>query len=79
MTLDKLMRAITELPPSEQARFGARFGAWFAAFLAARAAGTYTPTPEEQAGIDRGLRDVKEGNLASEAEVEATFAKHRQP
>ena len=75
MTLEDLIQAITELPPNEQARFGA----WFAAFIAARAAGTYTPTPDEQAGIDCGLRDVRKGTLATDAQVEAVFSKHRQP
>ncbi len=37
----------------------------------------YQPTPEELAGIDRGLRDAAEGRFASEQEVEAAFAKFR--
>lgn len=40
--------------------------------------GTYVATPEELLGIDRGLRDAAEGRFASEAEVEAVFAKHRR-
>jgi hypothetical protein len=39
--------------------------------------GEYQPTPEELAGIDRGLRDAAEGRFASEPEVEAVFAKFR--
>jgi hypothetical protein len=39
--------------------------------------GEYQPTPEELAGIDRGLRAAAEGRFASEQEVEATFAKFR--
>ena len=39
--------------------------------------GEYQPTPEELAGIDRGLRAAAEGRFASEREVEATFAKFR--
>ena len=39
--------------------------------------GVYHPTPEELAGIDRGLRDAKAGRFASAEEVEAVFAKYR--
>lgn len=37
--------------------------------------GTYHPTPDELAGIDRGLRAASEGRFASETQVEAAFAK----
>jgi predicted transcriptional regulator len=40
--------------------------------------GAYRPSPEELAGIDRGLRDSAEGRLASGDEVESVFAKHRR-
>jgi len=40
-------------------------------------AGLYQPTPEELAGIERGLRDVADGKFATDAQVEAVFAKHR--
>ena len=40
--------------------------------------GDYHPTPEELAGIDRGLRAVAEGRFATEKEVEAAFAKLRR-
>jgi predicted transcriptional regulator len=39
--------------------------------------GEYQPTPEELAGIDRGLLDAVEGRFASDREVEAVFAKFR--
>ena len=39
--------------------------------------GEYQPTPEELAGIDRGLRAAAEDRFASEQEVEAAFAKFR--
>jgi hypothetical protein len=39
--------------------------------------GEYQPTPEELAGIDRGLRDAAEGRFASDSQVEAVFAKFR--
>lgn len=37
----------------------------------------YYPTPEELAGIDRGLEAAAAGRFASEAEVETVFAKFR--
>jgi predicted transcriptional regulator len=40
--------------------------------------GPYQATDEELAAIDRGLRDVAEGRFATDAEVEAVFAKHRR-
>ena len=40
--------------------------------------GVYHATPEELAGIDRGLEAVREGRFASDEEVEAVFAKHRR-
>ena len=40
--------------------------------------GTYHATPEELAGIDRGLRAAEAGQFATDAEVEAVFAKHRR-
>jgi hypothetical protein len=39
---------------------------------------TYEPTDAELAGIDRGLRDAEQGRFATDAEVEATFAKFRR-
>ena len=38
----------------------------------------YEPTDEELAGIDRGLRDADQGRFATDAEVEAAFAKFRR-
>jgi predicted transcriptional regulator len=40
--------------------------------------GDYEPTAAELAGIDRGLRDADQGRFATEAEVEAVFAKFRR-
>ena len=39
--------------------------------------GEYQPSPEELAGIDRGLRAAQEGRFASDRQVEAVFAKFR--
>jgi hypothetical protein len=40
-------------------------------------AGKYHATPEELAGIRRGLEDAREGRFATEEEIEALFEKHR--
>lgn len=39
--------------------------------------GEYQPSPEELAGIDRGLRAASEGRFASDEQVEAAFARFR--
>jgi hypothetical protein len=39
--------------------------------------GRYHATPDELAGIDRGLEAVRERRFASDRQVEAIFAKHR--
>jgi hypothetical protein len=41
-------------------------------------AGTYHATQDELRAIDRGLREAAEGKFASDADVEAVFAKHRR-
>lgn len=38
----------------------------------------YEPSAAELEGIDRGLRDAEQGHFATEAEVEAAFAKFRR-
>jgi hypothetical protein len=40
--------------------------------------GAYRATPEELAGIDRGLKAAREGRFVSEQEFEAMLAKHRR-
>jgi predicted transcriptional regulator len=40
--------------------------------------GDYELTPEEQAGIERGLQAADEGRFATDEEVEAAFAKFRR-
>ncbi|MGV1014676.1 MAG: hypothetical protein ACOYB4_06870 [Methyloceanibacter sp.] len=39
---------------------------------------TYTATPEEVAGIERGLKEAEQGRFATEAEVEAVLLKYRR-
>jgi predicted transcriptional regulator len=38
----------------------------------------YDATDAERTGIERGLRDAEQGRFATEAEVEAAFAKFRR-
>jgi hypothetical protein len=40
--------------------------------------GTYRPTAEEVAGIERGLRAAKEGRFASQQAVDEVLAKFRR-
>ena len=40
--------------------------------------GNYHATPQELEGIDRGLRDAKEGRFATDAHVEAAFKNFRR-
>jgi predicted transcriptional regulator len=40
-------------------------------------AGKYHATPEELAGIRRGLKDAREGRFATDEQIEALFKKHR--
>lgn len=44
---------------------------------AALRGGAYPATPEELAGIDRGLQAAGDGRFAEPDEVAAAFAKHR--
>ena len=37
----------------------------------------YRATPEELAGIERGLKDAREGRLATDEQVKAAFDKLR--
>ena len=46
--------------------------------IEARRYGIYHATPEELAAIDEALAAVRRGEIASEAAVEAVFAKYRR-
>jgi predicted transcriptional regulator len=41
------------------------------------AIGKYHATPEEVAGIRRGLKDAREGRFATDQQIEELFKKHR--
>jgi len=45
--------------------------------IEARRTGVYHATPEELAAIDEALEQIRRGEIASEEEVEAAFAKFR--
>lgn len=45
--------------------------------IEARRHGVYHATPEELKDIDEALAEIARGELASEGEVEAIFAKYR--
>ncbi len=42
------------------------------------AQGPYRATPEEIAGVDRGLRAATEGKFATDEEIKELFDKHRR-
>jgi len=46
--------------------------------IEARRHGVYSATPEELEAIDEALAAVSRGEIASDAEVEAIFAKYRR-
>jgi len=72
-TLADILRRADAWPESAQEEF-AELAREIEAELKA---GVYRATPEELAGIDRGLKDAAEGRFASDQAVEAAFAKHR--
>lgn len=73
MTEEELKKAVTELSPDEQTKFGA----WFQDFMSARSGETYVPTASEREGVERGLRDAADGKFATDEQVKAVFAKYR--
>jgi predicted transcriptional regulator len=73
-SLDELVRRAKSWPQDAQAEL-AQLGLEIEAELKG---GTYRASTEELRGIDRGLRDAAVGKFASEADVEAVFAKHRK-
>ncbi len=45
--------------------------------IESRRTGTFQPTPEELRAVDEAIEEVERGEVASDAEVEAVFAKYR--
>lgn len=71
--LTEVLERVEAWPPDAQnelAEFALELDAGFKA-------GEYEPTPEELAGIDRGLRDAAEGRFAGDRQVETVLAKLR--
>jgi hypothetical protein len=72
--LADILERVESWPPQLQDELAA-----FARELDAGANGRdYQPTPDELAGIDRGLRDAAEHRFADQAAVDAAFAKFRR-
>ena len=72
-TLQNVLERVEDWPPDAQDAL-----AEMALELEAELTGVYHATPGELAGIDRGLRAAAEGRFATDAEVEAVFAKYRR-
>jgi len=68
----KLLEQVESWPPEDQEEL-----AEYARGIEARRAGIYHATPDELAAIDEGLAELDRGEVASEAEVRAAFAKFR--
>ena len=45
--------------------------------IEARYAGPYRPSAEERAAIERGLRELRDGDLATDDDVAALFRRYR--
>lgn len=71
-SVEQIKQAVARLSPAELTDFQA----WWTGFRGH--AGLYEATEEELAAIDRGLREADAGQFATDAEVEAVFAKFRQ-
>ncbi len=68
-TLDR----VTSWPPEDQEEL-----AQLALEIEARRHGVYHATPEELVAIDEALAAISRGEIATDAEVEAVFAKYRR-
>jgi len=72
--LTEALTRATTWPPEAQAELAA----YAEEIEAALAAGAYTPTESERAGINRGLADAQAGRFATDEQVAAVFARHRR-
>jgi len=71
-TLKQVLERVETWPEEDQEEL-----AEVARDIEARRTGTYHATPEELAAIDEALGQVARGEVASEEEIEAAFAKFR--
>ena len=73
-TLNEAMRRVESWPEAAQEEL-----AEIALEIDARVkGGRYHASPDELAGIDRGLEAARKGRFATDEEVEAVFLKHRR-
>ena len=72
--LDQAIAKVRELPAEEQER--AAEALMLFAELAKR--GVYKLSPEERAAIEESRDQARRGDLATDAEVEATYARFRR-
>ncbi|MGE0611349.1 MAG: hypothetical protein AB7G34_08090 [Hyphomicrobiales bacterium] len=71
--LEDILDAARAWPPEDQEEL-----VELAREIEARRHGVYHATAEELAAIDEALKAVKQGQVATGAEVEAVFAKYRR-
>ena len=71
-TTKKLLEQVESWPQEDQDEL-----AEYARAIEARRTGTYWATPDELAAIDEAIAELDRGEVASEAEVRAAFAKFR--
>ena len=69
--LEQLLERVTALPEQAQGELTD-----FVIGIEAKYTGSYHVTDEERAAIERGLRDVREGRVKSEAEMEEFWKQH---
>jgi predicted transcriptional regulator len=73
-TLNEAMRRVESWPEAAQEEL-----AEIALEIDARVkGGRYHASPDELAGIDRGLEAARNGRFATDEEVESVFLKHRR-
>jgi predicted transcriptional regulator len=72
--LEEVISKVRELPEAEQDMAAAELMRYLEAELGGA---VYHATPEELAGIDRGLLAASEGRFATDHQVEEAFSKFR--
>ena len=74
--LERLIERAAALPDEAQAEFVDAV-ADAMEHISSKHDGVYRLTDDERRGIERGLRDLREGRLASDEQVAAVFARAR--
>jgi hypothetical protein len=70
--VESLIRQVADLPDEAQAEFVQSL-----LELRAQQLGIYDPDGAEREALERSAQDMRQGNFASDREVEATFSRHR--